>query len=109
MAQTRKKNAWKPWHGFAIEIGPDTDLRGDGLLILEYADGGYEPIGAVCSVNEAQEIAAGRMVRGCTGVVFAHDARGGRAIQDAGTFKLWARGVEGRYLTVPVVIDGVRK
>ena len=28
-----KKNARKPWHGFAIEIGPDTDLGGEGLLM----------------------------------------------------------------------------
>jgi hypothetical protein len=25
----QKRTAWKPWHGFAIEIGPDTDLGGE--------------------------------------------------------------------------------
>ena len=55
---TTKKDAWKPWHGFAIEIGPDTDLQGDGLLVYEYASGGYAPVAAVSTPNEAQEIAA---------------------------------------------------
>src|SRR3954451_18166679 len=42
----RTQGAWKrqEWHGFAFEIGPDTDLQGDGLLILERPDGSYEPV-----------------------------------------------------------------
>ena len=40
-----KKNARKPWHGFAIEIGPNTDLGGEGLLMYEYASSGYTPVG----------------------------------------------------------------
>ena len=86
-----KKNARKPWHGFAIEIGPDTDLGGDGILILEHAEGGYEPVACVSTINEAQELAADRFrTSNCSDCIF----------------KVWARGIDGRFLTVPVVIDG---
>jgi len=47
-----KKNARKPWHGFAIEIGPNTDLGGEGLLMYEYASSGYTPVAAVSTPNE---------------------------------------------------------
>lgn len=89
--QTSKKQAWKEWHGFAIEIGPDTDLRGEGMLMYEYAGGGYTPIASVSTPNEAQEIAAS----------YKPEA--------AGSFRLWARGLQGRFLVVPIAIDGVRK
>jgi hypothetical protein len=88
---TTKKNAWKPWHGFAIEIGPDTDLQGDGLLVYEYASGGYAPVAAVSTPNEAQEIATSYQP------------------EAAGAFRLWAGGVLGRYLIVPIQIDGKRR
>lgn len=91
---TTKKQAWKPWNGFAIEIKPDTELGGYGLLIAEYESGAYEPIGPVVNVNEARETAADDAKH--------RRARGG----DPVVYKLWARGVEGRYLTVPVVIEG---
>jgi len=91
-ATTRtKKSARKPWHGFAIEIGPDTDLGGDGLLMYEYASSGYIPVAAVSTPNEAQEIAASYKP------------------EVTGRFRLWARGIDGRFLTVPVVIDGHRR
>jgi hypothetical protein len=77
--------------GFAIEIGPDTDLRGEGLLIYEYASGGYAPVAAVSTPNEAQEIAASYQP------------------EAAGAFTLWARGILGRYLIVPIQIDGKRR
>ena len=54
MARTRKQ-AWKEWHGFAIELKPDTDLR-IGMLIAEYAGGSYEPIACVSTINEGKEI-----------------------------------------------------
>jgi len=93
---TRTKQAWKPWHGFAIEIGPDTDLGGDSFLVVEYQAGGYEPIAGVSTINEAQEIAADWLHR-----------RHGMMPNDV--LKVWARGVEGRFLVVPIVIDGVRR
>ena len=85
----RSRKAWKPWHGFAIEIGPDTQLS-EGLLMYEYASGGYAPVGAVSTPNEAQEIAASYKP------------------ENAGSFRLWARGAEGRILIVPILINGVR-
>ena len=89
--KTTKKSAWQPWHGFAIEIGPDTDLGAEGILMYEYASGGYAPVGSVSTPNEAQEIAASYKA------------------EVAGTFRLWARGAEGRMLMVPTVIDGRRR
>ncbi len=91
MARTTKKNAWKSWNGFAIEIGPDTDLGGDGLLMYEYASGGYTPVATVSTPNEAQEIAASYKA------------------EVAGNFRLWARGLEGRFLIVPIEIEGRRR
>jgi hypothetical protein len=86
-----KKGNKRATAGFGIEIGPDTDLRGEGLLVYEYVSGGYTPVAAVSTPNEAQEIAASYK---------------GEA---AGTFRLWARGIGGSFLIVPVVIDGRRK
>ena len=57
-----KTSTWKSWHGFAIEIGPETDLGCDSMLVIEYQTGGYQPLGSVSTINEAQEIAAA----GCT-------------------------------------------
>ena len=88
MATTRK-NAWKPWHGFAIEIKDDTEL--DGILMQElHVPGEYialaKPVAAVVSVNEAREIAASRKnTEPCT-------------------YRLWARGLEGEYIAVPLTI-----
>ena len=66
MARTQTQ-AWQEWHGFAIEIQPETDLR-MGILVAEYESGAYEPIAVVATVNEAKEIAEsnlrGRMRRG---------------------------------------------
>ncbi len=97
MARTQK-GAWKEWHGFAIEIKPDTDLR-MGILIAEYEGGAYEPIAVVATVNEAREIAQssmrGRMRR----------LERGEEVACPETYKLWAPGLRGRYLTVPVVIE----
>jgi len=69
-----QKKRMEPWHGFAIEIGPDTDLGGEGLLMYEYASSGYTPVAAVSTPNEAQEIAASYKP------------------QVAGCFRLWAAG-----------------
>ena len=48
----------------------------------------------VSTINEAQEIAADQFrTSHCNDCIF----------------KVWARGIDGRFLTVPVVIDGRRK
>jgi hypothetical protein len=88
-----QKQAWKEWHGFAIEIKPHTDL-GMGILAAGYESGAYEPVAVVSTVNEAKEIAESNMRararRGDTTSVLI--------------YKLWAHGLEGRYLTVPTPI-----
>ena len=88
MAAT-KKNAWKTWNGFAIEIKDDTEL--DGILMVELNVPGYpipycKPVAAVVSVNEAREIAASRKN------------------PEPCTYRLWARGIEGEYIAVPQTI-----
>jgi len=92
---TTKKNAWKPWHGFAIEIGPDTELS-EGILMQELVVPGQNipynrPVGAVVSVNEAREIAASRKNN------------------ESCTYRVWARGVEGELIPVPAEILVVKK
>ena len=77
--RTPKKNAWKPWHGFAIEIEERTRI--DGILILDNA-----PVACVVSVDEAREIAASHKTT------------------HVGTYQLWARGINGDYILVPVEI-----
>jgi len=98
MAKQTKKQPWKDWHGFAIELKPDTDLRG-GILIAAYESGAYEPIAGVSTINEAKEIAASNM-----GWRMKRLERG-EEVECPACYKLWAPGVEGRYLTVPVVIE----
>jgi hypothetical protein len=51
-------------------------------------------VACVSTINEAQEIAADQFrTSHCNDCIF----------------KVWARGIDGRFLTVPVVIDGRRK
>jgi len=91
MARTNKPQAWKEWHGFAVELKPDTEL-GLAILVAEYESGAYEPIAVSSTINEAKELAASNAA--------ARTKRGGEAV----SYKLWSQGIDGRYLTVPVVI-----
>jgi hypothetical protein len=89
-----KKNAWKTWNGFAIEIKDDTEL--DGILMQELVVPGFpipynKPVATVVSVNEAREIAASRKNT------------------EACAYRLWARGIEGEYIPVPAEILVVKK
>jgi hypothetical protein len=84
MARTAKQTKTPATTGFAIEIKDDTAL--DGLLMYEYASGGYRPVAAVSTPNEAQEIAASYKP------------------EVAGIFRLWARGIEGEYIPVSLPI-----
>jgi hypothetical protein len=93
--KTTKKSAWQPWHGFAIEIGPDTELS-EGILMQELVVPGQSipynrPVGAVVSVNEAREIAASRKNN------------------ESCTYRVWARGVEGELIPLPAEILVVKK
>ncbi len=85
---TKKQKATTP--GFALVIEDDTPL--DGILMIELTVPGQhpynKPVAAVASVNEAREIAASYK-----------DTYAGK-----GTFRLWARGLEGEYIAVPLPI-----
>jgi hypothetical protein len=88
---TKKQKKQTPTNGFAIPLTDSTDL-GLAMLIAESEDGQYEPVGVVCSIGEAREIAEsdlkGRMRR------LDRD-------QDPGlcpyTYKVWANGIDGDY------------
>ena len=90
---TTNKQPWKEWHGFAIEIKPDTELR-MGILVAEYDGGAYEPIAVVSTINEAKEIAASNL---------RARERSGRTTKLI--YKVWAEGMQGRYLVVPIAIS----
>ena len=97
MATTKKQ--FQTYNGFAIPLQPDTDL-GLAMLIAEGEDGQREPVAVVGSINEAREAAAsdlrGRMCRLELG-------------EDAGLcpmlYKIWARGIDGTYLTACEITD----
>lgn len=76
--------------GFAIELKDDTDL-GVAMLVAEFGDGKYEPIGAVVSINEAREIAASDM-RGRM-----RDLEAGQYPACPEIYVVWAAGIEGEY------------
>jgi hypothetical protein len=56
--QEQTKTAATP--GFGTEIKDDTEL-GMAIVVAEFGDGNYQPVGAVVSINEAREIAASDM------------------------------------------------
>jgi len=75
---------------FAIEIKDDTELC-LAILVAEFGEGAYQPIGVVVSINEAREIAAG-------------DLRGRMRELEAGktpacpeAYVVWAQGLDGDY------------
>jgi hypothetical protein len=92
---------WQPTtqNGFAFPLQPDTDL-GLAVLIAEDDDGHHEPVAIVSTINEAKEIAEG-------------DLRGRmrrlERDEDPGLcptrYKVWARGVESRYILASELED----
>ena len=78
--------------GFAIKIEDDTEL-GMAILVAEFADGTYQPIGVVVNINEAKEIAEGDM-RGRMREL----GRGGEPVCPA-YYRIWARGLCCKYAT----------
>jgi hypothetical protein len=77
---------------FAIQIKDDTEL-GLAILVAEFADGTYQPIGVVVSINEAKEIAEGNMR--CR---MRELERGGEPACPE-CYKVWAQGLGGEYAT----------
>lgn len=78
-------NMAKNHNGFGVELTETTDV-GSAMLIAEFPDSGYEPVGVASNVREARELAKGDVRR--------------RASQETPVpvaYKLWARGVDGEH------------
>lgn len=94
MTPTRQQPAT---NGFAIPLQPDTDL-GLAMLIAEDDDGNTQPIAVASTIGEAKEIAdddmRGRMRR---------LERGEEAGICPARYKLWARGIDGKYLVAATI------
>jgi hypothetical protein len=56
MARTTKQTKTPAAPGFAVEIKDDTEL-GLAILVAEFGDGNYQPVGVMVNINEAREIA----------------------------------------------------
>jgi len=83
-----------PYNELAVPLEATTEL-GLGLLIAEDEEGRYEPVAVTSTINEAQGLAD-------------HDLRGRMRRLERGddpslcpaVYKLWARGIDGRYRLV---------
>ena len=87
--RTTPKNATP---GFAIKIEDDTEL-GLAMLVAEFADGSYQPIAVVVSINEAKEIAEGNMRQRMREL----ERGGDPACPEC--YRVWAQGLGGEYVT----------
>jgi hypothetical protein len=78
----------RSYNGFAVQLGPDTEL-GVAMLIAEDAKGQTRPIGIASTIAEAKEIATHNM----------HCRTHGNQGDDflPARYKLWARGIAGEY------------
>jgi hypothetical protein len=88
--------------GPATHWQPDSDL-GLALLVAEDEDGRYEPVAAVGTITEAQEIAdcdlRARMRR---------LERGDDPGLRPAVYKLWARGIDGAYSIAMEIVHSIR-
>jgi len=76
--------------GFAIEIKDDTEL-GLAMLIADFGNGRYQPIGVVISINEAREIAE------CNMRARMRELEKGGTPACPESYVVWAQGLEGDY------------
>ena len=77
-------------NGFTVPIGADTQL-GSAMLIAEYGDGTYQPIGAVATINEGRELAEDdKRVR-------MRELAPGPTPPCPEIYVVWARGIGGVY------------
>ena len=90
MARIKNHAATNATPGFAIEIKDDTEL-GLAILVAEFGEGAYQPIGVVVSINEAREIAAGDL-RGRT-----RELEAGKTPGCPEAYVVWAQGLDGDY------------
>jgi hypothetical protein len=77
-------------NGFAIPIGLDTNLVA-AMLIAEFGDRTYRPIGAVTTINEAQELVDDDMR------VRMDELETGSTPACPEVYVVWARGIDGVY------------
>jgi len=85
------EHQWTQTHnGFTVPIGPDTQL-GSAMLIAEFGNGTYQPIGAVAKINEARELAEDDMR------VRMGELETGTAPACPESYVVWARGIDGVY------------
>ncbi len=90
MARIKGQTAANVTPGFAIRISDDTEL-GLAILVAEFGESAYQPIGVVVSINEAREIAAGDM-RGRM-----RDLEAGKTPACPEAYVVWAQGLDGDY------------
>ena len=90
MARTTKQTKTNTTPGFAIEIKDDTEL-GLAILIAEFGDETYQPVGVVVSINEAREMADGDM-RGRM-----RDLEAGKTPACPERYVVWAQAIGGDY------------
>jgi len=91
MARTTKQAKTNATPGFAIEIHDSTDL-GLAILVAEFGEGKYQPVGVVVSIAEAREIAASDM-RGRM-----RDLEAGKHPACPERYRVWAQGIGGEYI-----------
>ena len=90
MARIKNHAATNATPGFAIEIKDDTEL-GLAILVAEFGEGAYQPIGVVVSINEAREIVAGDL-RGRMS-----ELKTGKTPACPEAYVVWAQGLDGDY------------
>jgi hypothetical protein len=89
MARTSEQ--LKTHNGFAIPLGPDTDL-GLAMLIAEGEEGQHEPVAVVGTINEAREAAESDLRDRMRRLELGEDAGLCPAL-----YRVWARGIDGSY------------
>ena len=90
MARITKRTRMSATPGFAITIQDDTEL-GLAILVAEFGENAYQPIGVVVSINEAREIAESDMRGRMRGV------EAGKAPACPEAYAVWAQGLNGDY------------
>src|SRR5450759_1642344 len=96
MARTTKQTKTPVTPGFAIEIKDAAEL-GLAILVAEFGDGNYQPVGVVVSINEAREIADSDM-RGRL-----RDLEAGKTPACPERYMVWAQGIEGEYIIAATI------
>jgi hypothetical protein len=70
---------------------------GLAILVVEFGDGTYQPIGVVVSIDEARLIAGSDMRRRM------RDLERGKTPACPERYMVWAQGIEGEYITAATI------